>query len=80
LIRFLPELLKKRREESLYREYIAEALRILTVQGTRPQDIPYLSRKYTEILHPERQETRTAEEITADIVARCGLEVRHGSI
>lgn len=64
----------------MYREYTAECLRLLTEQGTHPQEIHYISKKYTDILHPQPKETRTAEEITADIVARCGLEVKNGSI
>lgn len=55
-------------------------MRLLTEQGTHPQEIHYISKKYTDILHPQPEETRTAEEITADIVARCGLEVKNGSI
>ncbi len=35
----------------------------------------YIQQRWSELLHPAPVEKRTCAEITAEIVARCGLEV-----
>lgn len=37
----------------------------------------YPTKRWSEILNPPPTETKSCEEITADIVKRCGLEVRN---
>lgn len=43
--------------------------------NTAVYGVGYIPQKWSELLHPAPVEKRTCAEITADIVARCGLEV-----
>ena len=54
--------------------YIAEGIR-LTGANTAVFGGSYIQPKWGELLHPAPAEKRTCAEITAEIVARCGLEV-----
>lgn len=53
---------------------MAEAVRV-TGMNTAVYGVGYIPQKWSELLHPAPVEKRTCAEITADIVARCGLEV-----
>lgn len=35
--------------------------------------------RYADAIRPEKRDERSCEEITADVVARCGLVVKHES-
>lgn len=35
----------------------------------------YLTKRYTEIIHPIPEETRTGDEIAEDVIRRAGLSV-----
>lgn len=54
---------------------MAEALR-LAGESVAHYGGNYLTRSFTDLLNPEPEDARSCEEITAEIVARCGLEMR----
>jgi hypothetical protein len=65
-------------QEVLYRMYLTECLRMATENTARQAGGPYVSRRWAEIICPEKArkpDNRGAEEIVEDIVARAGLVV-----
>lgn len=62
-----------------YRIYVTDALRIVAENTARYTCGNYIKARYVDIIEPKKQDNRTCEEITADIVARCGLVVKHES-
>ena len=61
--------INERAKTEAYRIYVTDALRIVAENTAR----------YADIIDPKKQDNRTCEEITADIVERCGLVVKHES-
>ena len=59
----LPTLISERNKIAIFRVYVTDALRI----------IGSLDRRYADIIDEKPKETRTAEEIAADVIARAGL-------
>lgn len=39
----------------------------------------FMQVKYSELINPQKHDNRTCEEITADIVRRCGLVVKRST-
>ena len=76
----MPKLLKERADGLAYRIYMAECARIVTENTARFSGGERLTVKYHDIISPKKQDTRSCEEITADVVKRCGLVVKHESI
>ena len=64
--RFLEEL-----DELKYRIYTSDMLRTMAM-GMRIQSVP----RYVELLDYKPQETRSGEEIAADVIQRCGLRLK----
>jgi hypothetical protein len=62
--------------DKAYRVYVTDALRIVTENTARFASGSYIKARYAEIVEPKKQDDRTCEEITADVVARCGLVVK----
>ena len=62
-----------------YRIYVTDALRVVAENTARYAGGNYIKARYADIIEPKKQDNRTCEEITADIVARCGLVVKHES-
>lgn len=62
-----------------YRIYVTDALRIVAENTARYAGGNYIKARYADIIEPKKQDDRTCEEITADVVARCGLVVKHES-
>jgi len=66
-MRYVAERLKKDRVNAAYRNYIADSLRGIP-QGR------YLVNRFRDIIKPEKAEdTRSAEEIAADVIKQAGL-------
>ena len=61
--------LNERAKTEAYRIYVTDALRIVAENTAR----------YADMIEPKKQDNRTCEEITAYIVERCGLVVKHES-
>lgn len=59
-----------------YRIYVTDALRIVGENTARFASGNYIKARYADIVEPKKQDNRTCEEITADIVARCGLTIK----
>ena len=62
-----------------YRIYVTDALRIVAENTARFASGNYIKARYVDMIEPKKQDNRTCEGITADIVARCGLVVKHES-
>ena len=76
LIALLPHLLRLQRERSAYSAYAAECLRILTENTAKLCSGEFINVKLEDVINPKPVDDRPVEEITADIIQRCGLEVR----
>ena len=79
LIRLLPILIKRQNEESAFRIYAAECMRTITENTAKFAGGSFVQAKYSDLIAPKPQDNRTCEEITADIVRRCGLVVNRST-
>lgn len=59
-----------------YRIYVTDCLRIISENTAKYSGGKYVSASLHDILYPKPEDTRTGEEIAADIIRRAGLEVR----
>ena len=59
---------KERAEDALRWEYVAEALRLAPQQK-------YPTKHLRDMLHPKPQDTRSGDEIAADVIKAAGLEL-----
>lgn len=80
LIRLLSILVKRQQEESAFRIYTAECLRTMTENTAKFAGGSFMQAKYSDLIDPKPQDNQTCEEITAEVVKRCGLVVKHESI
>lgn len=55
---------------------MTDALRLIAENTARYASGDYIKARYADIIEPKKQDDRTCEEITADIVARCGLTIK----
>lgn len=67
---------KERAKTEAYRIYVTDALRIVAENTARYVGGNYIKARYADIIEPKKQDNRTCEEITADVVARCGLTIK----
>ena len=68
--------LNEREKTEAYRIYVADALRFVAENTAQYVGGDYIKARYADMIEPKKQDNRTCEEITADIVARCGLTVK----
>ena len=61
-------------KEELFRTYVTDALKILTGNTARFAGGDYLKIAYREAIHPKPEETRSADEIIANIKSKLGGE------
>lgn len=71
--------LNEKARNDAHRIYVTDALRIVAENTARYAGGNYIKARYADIIEPKKQDNRTCEEITADIIARCGLVVKHES-
>lgn len=71
--------LNEKARNDAYRIYVTDALRVVAENTARFASGNYIKARYADIIEPKKQDNRTCEEITADIVVRCGLVVKHES-
>lgn len=71
--------LNEKARSDAYRLYVTDALRTVAENTARYAGGNYIKVRYADIIEPKKQDNRTCEEITADVVARCGLVVKHES-
>ena len=67
---------KREQEEKIYRVYVTDALRLTVENTAKFAGGNYIKARYIDIVEPKKQDNRTCEEITADIIQRCGLVVK----
>ena len=58
---------------------MTDALRFVAENTARYAGGSYIKARYSDMIEPKKRDNRTCEEITADVVARCGLVVKHES-
>lgn len=58
-------------EELSYRIYTTDMLRVVAM-GQRVQSV----QRYAEVIDHAPKDTRSGEEIAADVITRCGLKVK----
>lgn len=68
--------LNERTKTEAYRIYVTDALRIVGENTARYASGDYIKARYADIIEPKKQDNRTCEEITADVVARGGLTIK----
>lgn len=68
--------LNEKARNDAYRIYVTDALRIVAENMAKFASGNYIKARYADIIEPKKQDNRTCEEITADIVARCGLTIK----
>lgn len=66
---------QKKQEERAFRTYLTDALRLVTENTAKNVGGGYLVNRYDELIHPKKEDPRSAEEIAADIIKKIGLEV-----
>lgn len=59
-----------------YRIYVTDALRVVAENTAQYVGGNYIKARYADMIEPKKQDNRTCKEITADIVARCGLTIK----
>lgn len=69
----------EREKTEAYRIYVTDALRIMAENTARYAGGNCIKARYIDVVEPKKQDNRTCEEITADIVERCGLVVKYES-
>ena len=55
---------------------MTDALRVVAENTASYVGGNYIKARYVDVVEPKKQDNRTCEEITADIVARCGLSIK----
>lgn len=68
--------LNEKARNDAYRIYVTDALRLVAENTARYASGDYIKVRYADMIEPKKQDNRTCEEITADIVARCGLTIK----
>lgn len=66
-IKALPSLLKKDNENRLYQQYVAEALRCMSQNTAKMSGGIYPKERFSDLLNPQKEDTRTEEEIIAQV-------------
>lgn len=59
----------------MFDDYMSRCARVLTENTANLVGGRYMQSDLDEILRPKKEDTRSCEEITTDIVRRCGLVV-----
>lgn len=74
LVSALPDVLAKSCEQDAFQTYVAECMRMISENSAKFGG-NYMSASLNDILHPKPKDTRTGDEIAADIIKRAGLKV-----
>lgn len=63
------------RRDMAYRIYVTDCLRMITQNTAHKEGDHYITAEYSELIDPNPKETRTGDEIAADVIKRAGIEV-----
>lgn len=55
---------------------MTDALRFVAENTARYAGGSYIKARYSDMIEPKKPDNRTCKEITADVVARCGLTIK----
>lgn len=64
-------------EGKAYQFYISDALQAIAENTAQYSGGRYIKMRYADVIMPKKQDNRSCAEITAEIVKRCGLVVKH---
>ena len=76
-MRYAAACIRQEQERTAYRLYVTDALKLLSENTAKAGGGSYINARWWEMTHPVPADTRTAEQIAADIIRRAGLEVRN---
>ena len=71
----LPTLIHRQEEDMTYRNYVSDALRLITENTARYAAGNYLTQRFCDLIRPNLGITQNGEEIAADVIKKCGLKV-----
>ena len=72
---------RREQEDKAYRIYVTDALRLISENTASSVGGKYITARFADVIAPPKEEdNRTCEEITAEIIARCGLVLNNESI
>ncbi len=72
---------RREQEDKAYRIYVTDALRLISENTASSVGGKFITARFADVIAPPKEEdNRTCEEITAEIIARCGLVVNNESI
>ena len=74
----LPAIIKKQEREKALVEYVTEGIRMISRNTAIYEGNGYLNISYEDLFKPV--DTRTGEEIVADVISRAGLKARNECI
>lgn len=75
LIPMLLARLQKDGEREMLGHYIANGLKMLTENTAKIAGGSYLALSYGDIINPKPQDTRTGDEIAADVIRGAGIKI-----
>lgn len=64
---------RREQEDKAYRIYITDALRLISENTASSVGDKYITARFADVIDPPEVDNRTCEDITADIISRCGL-------
>lgn len=67
ILQAIPYVIKRDVENSIWRDYMAKCIRIVTENTANACKGSYLKAEYSDIIHPKPEEKRTSAEIIAAI-------------
>lgn len=59
-----------------YRIYVTDALKVIGENTAKFASGTYLTKRYADVISAKKLDTRTGEEIVADIIKKAGLVVK----
>lgn len=65
-MRYVEARAEEEQRDETYRIFVTKSLQLI------PQN-KYISKDFKDILHPEKMDTRTAEQIASDVISKAGL-------
>ena len=78
VITALPAIIKKQEREKALVEYVTEGIRMISRNTAICEGDGYLNISYEDLFKPV--DTRTGEEIAADVISRAGLKAKNECI
>lgn len=68
-------MLENKSKETAYRIYVTDALKTISENTAKYSGGSYLTKRYADIIKPGPVDSRTGEEIAADVIKKAGLKV-----